>query len=173
MISKNILVILGIAAVIFASFLIYTNKQRAERTEEIKLAIENINEQQAVEMTDEYGSDITTDPGVMIAELEDVTGGESAGTAYILRRNNKLYHFIEASLPTPDEGQYYEGWLVQKSPELKFFSTGEVILTQEDIPYELKYISDMSYEGYDHVVITLETERDDIPEEHIIEGTAK
>jgi len=108
-------------------------------------------------------------PDVLMAELQDVSGGTSTGTAYILRENGKLTHHVMATLPKPEAGTFYEGWLVQKSP-LKFFSTGEMVMG-EDGTYSLEYMSDQEYPTYDLVVITLETTRDDTPEEHILEGT--
>lgn len=108
---------------------------------------------------------------VLTAKLEDVDGGRSSGTAFIARGAN-LKHGVEASLPELAGDTFYEGWLVKQKPSLEFFSTGEMLKDVEG-KYVLEYESSELYEGYDFVVITLETKRDDIPEKHILEGTAK
>ena len=103
-------------------------------------------------------------------ELKDVSGGVSSGVAYILRENGSLSHRVEAKLPAPATGSVYEGWLVSKAPTLKFFSTG--VMKKEGEMSVLSYEADEEYLGYDEVVITLETKVDEIPEKHILEGTA-
>lgn len=111
------------------------------------------------------------DADVLFAEIVDVSGGDSSGKAYVLRNEDGLKHYVEADLPAPEEGNVYEGWLVTKEPSLDFFSTGVMIV--KNGMYVLEYESEMSYEGYDEVVITLETKVDEIPEAHILEGMVK
>lgn len=101
-------------------------------------------------------------------DLEDVTSGESNGKGYILRKN-KLSHKVTATLPDSSEGEFYEGWLVNKSAGSDFFSTGKMVKIPNG-KWMLEYINDELKEGYDYAVITLETEDDNQPEEHIIEG---
>lgn len=104
------------------------------------------------------------------ASLEDVSGGESTGVAYVLRKNGSLYHAVEAMLPMPEEGMVYEGWLVNPTTD-DYFSTG-VMQESDSGKYTLSYMSQRDSEGYDFVVITLETIVDDTPELHVLEGTA-
>lgn len=114
----------------------------------------------------------TSSESALTAELTDVTEGTSAGTAYVVREEGNLYHYVSASLPEPAEGSVYEGWLVQQTPELMFFSTG-VMELNADGTYSLTYMSEEAYEGYDHVVITEETVVDETPEVHVLEGTVQ
>ncbi len=107
-----------------------------------------------------------------VAELEDVSGGNSKGTGYISRGAKALSHEVMAELPDPVGTDFYEGWLVQQTPTLKFFSTGEMV-KEDDGSYSLSFQSERRYEDYNFVVITLETLRDDVPEKHILEGLAK
>jgi len=107
-----------------------------------------------------------------VAKLEDVFGGNSKGTGYILRDGKVLYHKVTAELPDPEGSDFYEGWLVQQTPVLKFFSTGEMV-EESDGNYSLSYESETQYENYNFVVITLETVRDAVPEKHILEGLSK
>lgn len=111
------------------------------------------------------------DSNSLMAKLEDVTQRGSSGRGYLLRKNNLLKHAVIANLPDPNEGDFYEGWLVQQKP-LKFISSG--IMHKDALgSYILNLESPDLYEGYDYIVITLEKEKDAKPEEHILEGLAK
>jgi hypothetical protein len=114
---------------------------------------------------------VLNDNSSLTGKLVDVSGGSSSGTAYLLRRNSTLYHYVEAQLPDPAPGLVYEGWLVSKTPTLKFFSTG--VMNQSNTTFTLSYTTDNEYAGYNDVVITLETEVDAAPEDHILEGIVK
>lgn len=109
------------------------------------------------------------DENTLSGELEDVSGGTSSGTAYVLRKDDSLFHFVEAQMPKPAEGSVYEGWLVNRSNGVKFFSTGIMEETVDGV-YTLTYESKDTSEGYNFVVITEETVVDETPEVHIIEG---
>lgn len=124
---------------------------------------------------EEYLGQIIDNPLTKNTTLEDVTGKTSTGTAYILRVDNSLTHYIQAVLPDPKEGNQYEGWLVKKTPTLKFFSTGVMTKDVND-KYILRYgVDDFDNitEGYDFVVVTEETIIDETPETHILEGILK
>jgi len=112
---------------------------------------------------------IQRDPDTQIAPLIAVDGSNSSGAAYKLFKNGKLYHAVMASMPDPQEGNVYEGWLVQPSP-LQFFSTG-VMEKNENNVWVLEYSTDNEYPSYTKVIITEETIIDPIPETHIIEGS--
>jgi hypothetical protein len=90
----------------------------------------------------------------LIAVLEDVSGGDSEGTGYILREGGTLYHYVSAKLPEPQGNNKYEGWLVKQKPELMFFSTG-VMESSSDGIYELSYTSEDISEGFDFVVLAI------------------
>lgn len=102
------------------------------------------------------------------AALAAVDGSNSSGTAYRLAEEGKLYHAVTASMPDPAPGLVYEGWLVQPSP-LQFFSTG-VMERQTDGSFLLEYSAEQTYPTYTRVVITEETQVDETPEAHILEG---
>ncbi|MFC1645074.1 anti-sigma factor [Patescibacteria group bacterium] len=115
---------------------------------------------------------IAANPKTKKGVLADVTGGNSSGTAYVLRDNQIIYHTVTANLPDPQGNNKYEGWLVKKGIVPKFFSTG-VMQKDSDGNYALSYTSTDLSEGYDFVVITEETVVDKNPEKHIIEGTVE
>jgi hypothetical protein len=112
------------------------------------------------------------DETTLTADLIDVSGGNSSGKGYINRAKGLLMHRVVANLPDPRGSNFYEGWLVQQEPTLKFFSTG-VMTKEANGLYLLIYESVNLYEGYNFVVITLETVKDETPETHIIEGLAE
>ena len=107
----------------------------------------------------------------LITNLKDVSGGKSTGTASILRKQNILIHNVSTDLPIPNGNNFYEGWLVDQSTN-KFFSTG-IMDNNVDSGYVLSFMSDDLSEGYNFVVITLETVKDETPEKHILEGLAQ
>lgn len=107
-----------------------------------------------------------------VADLIDVSGGDSSGTGYILRKDDMLLHYVLADLPEPEGTNVYEGWLVRQGATPQFFSTGVMEVTS-DGDYELVYKSETVSEGFDFVVITEETVVDATPEKHVIEGLAE
>jgi len=107
----------------------------------------------------------------LVANLVDVSGGNSTGKGYVRRVDGKLTHSVVANLPDPVGNNFYEGWLVQQTP-LKFFSTGNMVLGN-DGSYILEYETAQEYASYNFVVITLETKKDTTPEKHILEGLAQ
>ena len=112
---------------------------------------------------------IAIDEEGLVADLYDITIDTGGGMAYLFR-DGALYHYVEANLPEPAEGNVYEGWLVSQLPTLKFFSTG-IMELNSDGTYTLIFMTDAEYPEYDHVVITEETVVDATPETHILEGT--
>jgi len=72
-------------------------------------------------------------------------------------------------LTDPEGDDFYEGWLVQKSP-FKFISTGE--LKKADGNYINHFESSTDYRSYDFYVLTLEpNDGNPAPADHIFEGT--
>lgn len=115
----------------------------------------------------------TNDKSSLKATLTDVTGGTSTGTAYVLRKDGKLTFTVTAHVPDPENGTFYEGWLVKADANpVQYEDTGK-LTKQKDGSYEVSYSSDEIYEGYNMVVVTLEKVDDQKPEKHILEGTAK
>lgn len=113
-------------------------------------------------------ANISEGDGFLRGNLDDVVDGDSNGEGYIAR-DSKLSHKVVADMPDIDEGKFYEGWLVNKSKGSDFFSTGKMVKIPGN-EWLLEYTSSELNEGYDYAVITLETEDDGEPEEHIIEG---
>lgn len=141
------------------------NLVQLDRGENVRPNVQANNTEMSVT---EFASNLNTKTG----ELMDVTGGNSSGQAYILRKETGLKHMVVADLPAPQNGLVYEGWLVKQGTEMEFFSTG-VMERQYDGKYTLMYEDDERHEGFDFVVITLEEDVDATPETHVLEGRAK
>lgn len=107
--------------------------------------------------------------------LADVSGGSGKGTAFVLRKNGKLYFTASATLPDPTNGAFYEGWLVKKgSTPVQLVDIGKFDKKQ-DGSYEDSYSSGNTYDGYDFVVVTWEQGQVNAqnPGKHILEGTVQ
>ena len=108
---------------------------------------------------------------VEVTELFAVGNYTGSGTATRVFSDGVFTHTVEANIPDPGEGKFYEGWLVTSTPALDFFSTGE--LTKDGDVYVLEYTSTIDEAGHPEVVITEETSAnglDNNPEAHVLEG---
>ena len=119
------------------------------------------------ELPDKTNNDIET---ASLVAVEDFTG---LGTAYRNFNETGFNHSVDVQLDAPEEGRFYEGWLVKQDPEPIFFSTGKLEMG-EDGNYHLTYQTDEDVSDYPEVVITMETEADGLdgkPETHVLEGS--
>lgn len=98
-----------------------------------------------------------------------VTSADTTGTArygYIDGTYNLLVEFTD--LPTPNNDDFYEGWIVRQSP-FAFISTGE--LKYEQDKWINEFSSDIDYSDYDFYVLTIEpNDGDPAPAGHVLEG---
>lgn len=181
--NKNIMWIIVVAVVVIGGGIFVVNRQ-SEQTkiaqekaamkikEDLAMKQKKEAETAMVKKNEEVMAMAVKDSTSKKGNLADVTKGASFGTAYILRKDGKLYHAVSAKLPDLSLG-FYEGWLVLKTQQNPlFFSTGKVS-KDKDGNHTLSYSSNNLYEGYDFVVITEETVDDKKPEKHILEGTVK
>ncbi len=105
-------------------------------------------------------------------ELKDVSGGNATGFASRNFENNTFTHTVLADLPDPQQGKFYEGWLVrgeQGKDDFSQVSTGRMTLAKGG--WILNFESKVDYSDYQKVVITEETRLDATPEKHILEGS--
>lgn len=121
---------------------------------------------------------VGVDRGVMMAEavythmadLIDVSGGDATGIAkagFVNQTYNLSASF--ANLPDPEQGYFYEGWVVRKEP-FDFISTGEA--EKLGGVYSNLYKSETNLMDYDFYVLTIEPDDNDpAPAGHILEGT--
>jgi len=165
---KYILIIVVLAVF---GILIFAYQLRMPK-EEIKVQVPlTQKEESEIAIEEESGilAMILRNPEAQVAPLTAVDGSNSSGAAYRLFKDDNLYHAVMATMLDPQEGNVYEGWLVQPSP-LQFFSTGIMEKNEDDV-WVLEYSADNEYPFYTKVIITEETIVDLIPETHIIEGS--
>ncbi len=100
-----------------------------------------------------------------------VTPADASGfaKAAYTKQDGYQLHAVLDKLDDPKIDDFYEGWVVRKSP-FAFISTGK--LTKEsDGKWHNKYASDIDYTDYDFYVLTLEpNDGNDAPADHIVEG---
>ena len=178
--NSTLLITLVLVVMLAGGFLVFRANQSLPKTDDVVpspshmepelnpkgVVPDNDEMPKTVQGTENY---IKLDSNTISGPLTDVTGGDSTGTAYTLRKDGQLLHFVEAELPEPAEGSVYEGWLVNQTP-LAFFSTG-VMNKNKTGTYTLLFTSNETHPKFNHVVITEETVVDETPEKHIIEGT--
>lgn len=111
---------------------------------------------------------------VMQALLSDVSGGAGSGMANKTLDQGFFINTVNAKLPKPPQGFFYEGWLARGKPgdaDFNIFPTGKLKLVAAEGPFWILFFRD-KVDRSDHynVVITLEKEDDTKPEKHILEG---
>ncbi len=105
-------------------------------------------------------------------ELEDVTGGNTTGAAWIAVVDGKTFHRTTGkNMPQLKNGEFYEGWLVKQPVAGGFFSTGKMFFDEVADEWVLNYEANGDKSEYRSVVITLEPDDGNpAPAKHIIEG---
>lgn len=103
------------------------------------------------------------------AELTDVSGGYATGNAGAYFDEGYVLFAQFEGLPHPEEGFFYEGWVVRNSP-LSVLSTGVAVRSLGD--YHNNFSSDEDLLDHDFYVLTIEPDDGDpAPAAHILEGT--
>ena len=100
------------------------------------------------------------------AAFEDVRyGGQAKATASRSFGGDLYILSVNATLPDPNN-TYYEVWLTGNSKVIPIdFMTGS------KTSWSLRLRSNDKYSQYDGILITLERTKDELPEEHILEGS--
>jgi hypothetical protein len=115
---------------------------------------------------------LASNPDSKKIELQDVVGSNTTATAYLLREDGVLYHTLVANVPPPPEGSFYQGWLVKTNPRKMYLSTGKL----KRLPSGQLFVNatfEQPQEGFDTVLVTLETRDDASPEREVLTGTAE
>lgn len=190
--NKNkTLLVLAVIAVIFVGFVILLFKSRGNRIED-KLdnssygnfkqilgdeALAQKMREREISIDNEKRDVAGVQRGVMMAEavythtaiLSDVSGGKGAGIAkagYADKTYNLSVSF--ANLVEPENGDFYEGWLVRREP-FNLLSTGKA--QKLGGVYSNLYKSENNLLDYEFYVLTIErNDGDSAPGVHILEG---
>lgn len=104
------------------------------------------------------------------AGLKDLTGGDSSGLAVKEKEDNLVKVSILADLPDPEEGYYYQAWVV-KDVEGKEEKVSLGKLTIAKGGFSLEYQTKADLDSFNKIVISLEKTVDDIEEKRVLEGS--
>lgn len=97
------------------------------------------------------------------AALADVTGGGSFGLAFASRENEKSTVIAKmGNLPTLENGQFFEGWLVRRGEEMKVVNIGKAVVVDDQ--QAIVFVTQIDLSDYDFFVLTQE-------QTHILEGS--
>ncbi|OGM19936.1 hypothetical protein A2714_04340 [Candidatus Woesebacteria bacterium RIFCSPHIGHO2_01_FULL_38_9] len=157
----GLLILLSLAGVIYY-------RQKTRPTEEMRVP-ETLSSSEEV-FEEKFKIDIPDD--ISKSELKDISGGNATGIATRNFENAVFSHTVLADLPDPQEGKFYEGWLVRAdvgSENFSQVSTGRMQLAKGG--WMLNFESKIDYSDHGKVVITEEERSDATPEKYILEGT--
>lgn len=101
------------------------------------------------------------------ANLKDVNGGDNTGVGTRSMENGEFTHSVIAALPDPENGSFYQGWLVNAAGEN--ISTGKLRIAKGG--FILDFTTDKDLSEYNKVMVSLEKIDDNKPEESLLEGS--
>ena len=163
--NKTLITVLLVALAVLGIYSLAKRRDDTQSSAQLNPPLQRMNEGNPSDTV----ARIIGDPLSESTPLTDLTGGNSRGTAYILRSNG-LSHYIIAQLPELEESRFYEGWLVADEASNTLISTGR-LLPAADGTYELTLATESEYEGYNRVVVTEEETDDKQPERPILVGS--
>jgi len=115
--------------------------------------------------------------GTQTIVISDVRGGQLSGNATLRIDSTTISRSVEASLPPPPDGQFYQAWIGKVlETESDFVPLGQLVGVREG-SYSLTRIEPLkeavvsSDQIYDTLVVSLETIDDQIMEIEILEGS--
>lgn len=159
-------IVIGLIIFALLGAFIYFRQKRIQDEEQLKLP-QTLSVEDKIE--EAFRLEIPED--VDKAELKDISGGNASGIATRKVEDERFTHTILADLPDPEEGSFYEGWLVrgeEGEDDFSFISTGKMKVAKGG--YLLEFDSGNDFSDYSKVVVTLEKVADINPERHILEG---
>lgn len=163
-----LIIILAIIVVVIGAIIVFAIDKRTE-TVTTEIVTTPVPTPTVIAATTPIPSETSVDTvSVDTITLIDVTDGDGNGEATREFADGEFIHMVTATLPSPGEGGFYEGWLV-KADDSELFSTGK--LTKSGDKYALTYTDEVDQQDFPQVVITLEKTEDETPETHILEGT--
>ena len=159
-------IVIGLVVLLLLAGVIYW-RQRVEKPEEIKIP-----ETLSTEDKIEERFNVQIPENVEKAELKDVSGSNASGIATRKFENGEFELGILADLPTPETGEFYQGW-VNKGEEGKedyrILTLGKLRIAKGG--YLLDFKSSTDYTDYNKVVVSLEKTLSSAPDRLILEGS--
>lgn len=106
------------------------------------------------------------------AELKDVSGGSSSGIVTKDFSDAKFTSSVLVDLPTLNNGEYYQAWLVKGDVGAKDYSLIRLgTLKSAKGGYLLDFSGKTDYSDYNKVIVTKEIKLDGTPETTVLEGS--
>lgn len=126
----------------------------------------------SAEETFENKFNISIPDDVDKTELKDVRGGTGSGIATRKYENNTFTHSILSDLPDPEQGLFYEAWLIrgeEGSENYSLVSTGKLRLAKGGWTLDFQGTNDLT--DHSKVIVSLEKISDKTIETKILEGS--
>lgn len=155
---------LAVVLIIVGGWLFFRSRQAGQ--EPTPVESEQVAEQEASSFAEQLGVILPED--VDKTSLRDVSGGDGQGVATREFSDGVFMHSVLASLPDPEAGAFYEGWLVRPDP-FDVVYTGKMRMAKGG--YVLDYETSTDLSDHPRVVVTMERVDDQQPETHILEGS--
>lgn len=168
--KQGIGILIGII-ILAGGWFLYSNSNRQNTEHEENFDADMSNESV---LSDDLKKALEIQPNIgnftHFGSIYNVAGGSAQGIAKA-RYADGVYELVVlfSGLSEPNEGYFYEGWVVRRGDEMEVVSTGRV---EEEAPGYLNlYSSDENLLEYDFYMLTLEPDDDDpVPSERILEG---
>jgi hypothetical protein len=160
-------IVIGIVLLaVLVGALYLRNRNRTPEEMVVPETLSSIEEQ----MEDRFKVDIPED--VDKAELKALEGKDGSAIATRNFEDGKFAHEVLADLPEPENGSFYEGWLVkgeEGDEDFSLVSTGKMRIAKGG--WVLDFSSSTDYSDHNKVMISLEKTADNSPEEPFLEGS--
>jgi hypothetical protein len=105
-------------------------------------------------------------------QLKDKAGKDKVAIATRKYMDNTFSMTLLADLPTPEDGKYYQGWIVRGDEgenNYSIFSLGRLNVAKGG--FVVDFSSSKDYTNYNKVVVSLESTPDSQIEEIVLEGS--
>ncbi len=157
---------LAVVLVIVGGFLFLKNRQPGKKLDDKAVTGEGVEiEERASEFAKQMGITIPSD--VQKTELKDVAGGTGTGLSTRKFTGGTFAHSVLAGLADPEEGTWYEAWLVRNEP-FDLVYTGKLRMAKGG--WVLDYTGSQDLTDHGKVIVTRERVDDRKPETNVLEG---
>lgn len=160
-------IVIGLFVLVLLAGALYF-RQRSQHPQEETRVPETLSSEQTFE--EKFNVQIPDD--VDKSELKDISGGNGSGIATRKFANNTFTHSVLLDLSDPQQGSFYEAWLIrgeENSENYSAVSTGKLRLAKGGWTLDFQSSTDLS--DHSKVVVSLEKTFDKTIETRILEGS--
>jgi hypothetical protein len=155
-------IVIGIVLLAAIVGLFYLRNRR--QAEEMRVPEQEVSSESTEQRIEEiFNTDIPDD--VEKAELKAVDDGDGSAIATRKEEEGSREFAVLADLPDPETGKFYEAWLVKDDEQV---SLGGMRVAKGGWVLETTSTRDLG--GFDKVVVSLESSRDNEIEDSVLEG---